>query len=38
MAKRYQMKKKNSKKLFSKTAKKVNRKNSFSPMRGGLRI
>jgi hypothetical protein len=35
---RMRMKKKTSKKVFSKTAMKVNRKNHVKPMRGGYRI
>ena len=36
--KRRPMKAKSSRKLFSRTAKKVHRKNGLSPMRGGIRI
>lgn len=36
--KRKKMTKKGSKKLFSKTASKVNRKNSMSSLRGGIRF
>lgn len=39
MAYRKKMKKKYSKKLFSRTAKKVHKKNSYGrPMRGGIRL
>lgn len=36
--KRHKMKKKYSKKLFSRTAKKVNRRNVGSSKRGGIRF
>lgn len=35
---RRKLKKSKSKKLFSRTAMKVNRKNNVKPMRGGYRI
>ena len=35
---RYKMRKRNSKKIFRKTAKRVNRKNYAKPMRGGYRL
>ena len=40
MAKRYKMKKKTSKKLFTRTASKTNRRNVLNtrPMRGGIRL
>jgi len=38
MAKRKRLNYKKSKKLFTKTAKKVNRKNSMRVMRGGIRF
>ena len=36
--KRMKMSKKKSKKLFSKTAMRVNKRNHIKPMRGGYRI
>jgi hypothetical protein len=38
MAMRYKMKRKTSKKVFRRTARKVNRKNYARPMRGGYRL
>jgi hypothetical protein len=38
MAMRYKMKKRSSKKLFRRTARKVNRKNYARPMRGVYRL
>ena len=38
MAMRYKMRRYKSKKLFRRTARKVNRKNYARPMRGGYRL
>lgn len=38
MARRKRMNKRKSKKMFSKNAVKTNGKNSYNPMRGGIRI
>ena len=38
MAMRYKMRRRNSKKLFRKTARKVHKKNYARPMRGGYRL
>ena len=38
MAMRYKMKKRRSKNLFRKTARRVNKKNYARPMRGGYRL
>ena len=38
MAHRYKMKRKHSRRVFKKTAKRVHRKNFAKPMRGGYRI
>lgn len=38
MKKRFKMSKKGSRKLFSRTAKKVHKKNGLAVMRGGIRL
>lgn len=38
MAKRWKMGKKRSRRLFTKTAKRVNPRNNLNPMRGGIRL
>ena len=38
MAHRYKMKRKHSRRVFKRTAKRVHRKNFAKPMRGGYRI
>lgn len=38
MRKRFKMKKRHSRKLFSRTAKRVHRRNGTNPMRGGIRL
>jgi hypothetical protein len=38
MAMRHKMKRRHSKKVFRRTAKKVHKKNNIKPMRGGYRI
>jgi hypothetical protein len=38
MAMRYKMRRNKSKKLFRRTARKVNKKNYARPMRGGYRL
>ncbi len=38
MAMRYKMRRRNSRKIFRRTAKRVNRKNYAKPMRGGYRL
>ena len=38
MAMRYRMKRKRSRRVFRKTAKRVHRKNFAKPMRGGYRL
>ena len=38
MKKRHKISRKGSRKLFTKTARKVHKKNSYMPMRGGIRI
>jgi hypothetical protein len=38
MAMRYKMKKRKSRRMFTRTARKVNRKNYAKPMRGGYRL
>lgn len=38
MRKRFKMKKRHSRKLFTRTARKVNRRNNSNPMRGGIRL
>ena len=38
MAMRYKMRRRNSRKLFRRTARRVNRRNYAKPMRGGYRL
>lgn len=38
MSKRFKIPSKKSKKMFTKTARRVNFKNNLNPMRGGIRL